>query len=467
MSRAWTRSLLAATLSAVLCVLAVWPYGLWFLAPACLAPLVVSLHGAPTFRVVLVGQVHGTVVNAFGFHWVVPAMVEVAGLPLVPSWLLFGVFCTLQGVRSTVLVGLISVGGRRGLFIPLLVALAVLTAELFVPLVFPWYVGTLAASNVVWVQLAELGGPMAISCWLAATNGFIALAWLERVRDPRTARRLLLGGLITAVLATVIGLLLLASAERAQAAAPKSRIGVVQSNTGASEWVGRDPWTEQAESTRRLLARESGVELIVWPETALPLPVLDSALPGLRLLPPAIPTSRPLLLGVSVLDSTEKMFNSAVLLAGDGRVAGRYDKRTLVPLGEKSALPFLDPHDASREGFFTSHARAVPVRLRFSASCAVDLLRGSPSSRVSGGCDVRHRAPRESLERQLVRRFTGATVTSGSCCVSSGRASTVHAARHGDRCVGGHRADRSRRVGASRRPTRRRGRRSRLACWSS
>jgi apolipoprotein N-acyltransferase len=342
-SQAWTRSLLGATLSAVLCVLAVWPFGLWFLAPVCLAPLVVCLHGAPTLRVVLVGQVHGTLVNAIGFHWIVPAMVQVAGLPLAASWLLFGVFCTLQGARTTVLVGLISIGERRGLFIPLAVTLAVVTAELFVPLLFPWYLGTLAASNVVWIQLAELGGPTAISCWLAATNGFGALAWLDRGRGPRVVLRHLLGGFTTVALATLVGLLLLTTAERTTATAPKSRIGVVQSNTGASEWAGRDPWAEQAASTLRLLARDPGVELIVWPETALPLPVVDSALSGLRRLPPTIPSSVPLLLGVPVLDSTARMFNSAVLLAGDGRVAGRYDKRVLVPLGEKPTLPFLEP----------------------------------------------------------------------------------------------------------------------------
>ncbi|MFC6662389.1 apolipoprotein N-acyltransferase, partial [Deinococcus multiflagellatus] len=71
-------------------------------------------------------------------------------------------------------------------------------------------------------------------------------------------------------------------------------------------------------------------DLVVWPETASPLPATDE-----RVLGPALRLEVPMVLGAPGGTPGEQR-NSAYGL--DGRVAGRQDKRRLVPFGEQ--LPF-------------------------------------------------------------------------------------------------------------------------------
>jgi apolipoprotein N-acyltransferase len=77
-------------------------------------------------------------------------------------------------------------------------------------------------------------------------------------------------------------------------------------------------------------------DLIVWPETALPL-ALEDAGPVFQRIAGA--AGAPVLLGIQRFDGP-RMFNAAVLLTPKGAVQQVYDKHHLVPFGEY--LPFGD-----------------------------------------------------------------------------------------------------------------------------
>ena len=79
--------------------------------------------------------------------------------------------------------------------------------------------------------------------------------------------------------------------------------------------------------------------MVVWPETALPFAV-DPARPW----PPSLPLPVPGVLGCTVREASDgALFNSALGVAPDGSIAGRYDKHHLVPFGEYVPLRRLLP----------------------------------------------------------------------------------------------------------------------------
>jgi apolipoprotein N-acyltransferase len=119
-------------------------------------------------------------------------------------------------------------------------------------------------------QLAELGSPIALG--LLSLGVSYALAelivayWEKRILPWRLAA--LQVGLVA--LALVYGGLRLAALDRATAAAPKGRVGLVQANMGLFE-----KRMDRGEGLRRHLAlseslkAEGPLDLIVWSETSV------------------------------------------------------------------------------------------------------------------------------------------------------------------------------------------------------
>lgn len=78
-------------------------------------------------------------------------------------------------------------------------------------------------------------------------------------------------------------------------------------------------------------AYRSGAALVVWPETAVRLPVTDVPPLAARLFPPAEATGVTLLAGLPVRDADGTEHNAALVVAPGGLVTDRYDKVRLVP----------------------------------------------------------------------------------------------------------------------------------------
>jgi apolipoprotein N-acyltransferase len=78
-------------------------------------------------------------------------------------------------------------------------------------------------------------------------------------------------------------------------------------------------------------------DLIVWPETAVPV-LLENAAPTLEIIAEAA-AGTPVVLGIQRTERARHL-NSMIYLDATGKVAGRYDKHHLVPFGEY--VPFGD-----------------------------------------------------------------------------------------------------------------------------
>ena len=146
---------------------------------------------------------------------------------------------------------------------------------------------------------------------------------------------------------------------RYQRSAPESigRIGVVQPNLSQRRSGGESPTLEAidvcvslSEKILRENTGEKAPQILVWPETAVPVPY-NSVYDLSRIFRQkagmlTLRSSLPLLTGSIFLERSPKdprevdVYNSALLLKSGGRVSARYDKVHIVPFGEY--VPFGD-----------------------------------------------------------------------------------------------------------------------------
>lgn len=192
------------------------------------------------------------------------------------------------------------------------------------PLAFPWGAPGYALVGTPLAQLAALGGVSLLTLLVTFTAS--ALAGLGR----RPRRSVLLA------LLALWGAGLLWGWQRLNTAPGAPRTAVLVQGAIDPGVKARGRTLEELQLyldlTRRAL-RRGPADLVVWPETASPLPASDP-----RVLGPLRNLGVPVLLGAPG-DVPGEARNSAYAL--DRGVTGRQDKRVLVPFGE--SLPFAGP----------------------------------------------------------------------------------------------------------------------------
>jgi len=341
---------------------------LWPLAFVALIPLIVALRGATVARATASGWVAGFTMTLFGFYWLNEMLVTFSGFPAPVCWLFVALLSAYQAGRMALCGWLYARAARRGWPPGLVFAAAFAASELAFPLLFPWTYAVTVHEVPALLQLAELGGPIAVALVLVAANLALAepvLGWLEdrRAATPRRPRaraaarterwRRSARAAALVVGALLYGAVRIPQVDAAVAAAPQATVGVVQANMSL---FGKR--AEKAEGLRRHLRltqqlRESGpLDLVVWSETSVmsALPEAEAA-EALR----ERVTGRlgvPAIVGAVLYRPVPgprqyALFNSGLLADADGVVCPdcRYDKQYLLAFGEYlpfgEALPIL------------------------------------------------------------------------------------------------------------------------------
>lgn len=225
---------------------------------------------------------------------------------------------------------------------------------------FPWdSIGTTLAGNPALIQIAAVGGALAVSALIALGNAAIA-SLLERTAEPLV--RALAGGVPTArprwalaqSLETFVPMLLILTvwywgvqrllANPVRMSANDWCIVLVQPNSPSIFAITE----EQVLSQRQMLADQTrfaaavAPDLVVWPETAVNGVVpFDPAVMQLAATA-AADADAPLLTGAVEVEVIERSgaqpllrhYNAAWLFATNGLSIGRYRKQHLVPFGE-------------------------------------------------------------------------------------------------------------------------------------
>jgi apolipoprotein N-acyltransferase len=314
------------------------------------------VYGARAARAYLPMYGAGVVGHLVGFHWVYQTVRVFGGFGPPAAAVIFVLF-VLLGALQFLLFVLIH-HHLDAIFERLAIrsATAVVLAELLMPRLFPWHFGHTQIAFTPFVQVAGLGGAMAVSFlmfWLAeAAVRFVAF----RERRPILVLPVLVFGLAMTYGATMMKTFR-ALPGRGQ------EVVVVQGNATLVE-------KRDLASARKNLARIFELSsakahpgtLIVWPEGSVPAYIpADVGGVGYPPILPCIGDGSAFLIGSYAFLPDERRFNAAFAVYPDGTVPLPYFKRVLIPFGEylplSSYFPALRKLNA-KAGVFTAGTKA-------------------------------------------------------------------------------------------------------------
>jgi len=368
-------------LSGVLWFLGCADFDIWPLAWFASVPSLWVIVKAPTRRrAMLYGWITGLVANLGGFYWISSLLVRFAFMPVVVGLLGLLLLAAYQAVVFWLFAWVVrgvrrEYGARFGAPMPMALAapMVMVTFELLVPFIFPWYLAITQAWVTPVIQIAELTGPLGVTALLMAVNGGIYDALTETTRRRRLLP--LAGAAAFLAIALIFGFVRMAQIDEQRAAAPGVLIGVVQGNVGFDQkgHKRRDLAPRQLSELQQLSAKlergeitgvdrfgnpltgKAGADLVLWSESSYPysLPrwLTDPSRGEADL--PLNNTHRvkrdfhvPLIFGAITRnfdDDDSYPYNTALMIDGDDRFAGRFDKIFLLMFGEY--VPGLETFD--------------------------------------------------------------------------------------------------------------------------
>lgn len=329
----WQR--LAAPLATGAMIAASWlDFSLYPLAWIAFVPLLLALDRAASRREALrLGLLAGLATNIPAFYWLVYTIHVFGGFPYPLALFVYAGLSLFSAAEFV----LFAWGFHRLRFGALGLAVPVLWVglEFLYPNLFPWRMANTQLAAPLLMQSGDLAGPYLLSFAMLWVNAGVALA----LRTPRQWASLA-AGLATTGFLLGYGLWRMPQVQHAIDAAPHVRVGLVQGNIGFHEKGNVGLFDVNLDTYRQLSQPlQADVDLLIWPESVEQhwLPTDSEVLP--RTHHPYAGTQADLIYGGLAYDFPEeggepRMFNSAFLVDGDGRVFGRYDKRVLLPFGE-------------------------------------------------------------------------------------------------------------------------------------
>lgn len=332
------RAGLLPTVSGVLYFLSWVGFGIWPLTFVCLVPLAWALRRATLKQALAFGAWMGFVTHLGGYTWVIHLLRVFAFLPLPVAVLGYLLICAGQGFLFAIFAWLARyVWVRTRWSLALILPVALGASEFAYPLLFQSYTGVALMPLRPVIQIADLGGPLALSMLVAAVNGAVAdwLLWrtsgIGKIPGLSSA-----SALLVLVAAFVYGSWRIAWVENLERRAEHVAVGLAQPNVGEVElhYNPRASVRILQEQTASLYAH--GAELVIWPEVgfnARPVRLGDGSIG--REIQGGVPV--PIIAGVIRVDGTDT-WNSAVVIFKDGTVGDYFDKINLLAFGEY--IPF-------------------------------------------------------------------------------------------------------------------------------
>jgi apolipoprotein N-acyltransferase len=329
-----------STLSGCLWFLAVTPFDFSALAWIAAVPMLMAIERSGSYRRALfIGWWAGLIETAGGFYWLIDVMRRFADFPWIGAALVFLLFCAARALIFLLFTAVVcAIRRRTSVPMTILAPIGMVSSELLVPQLFPCGQWISQAWNPLVIQVSELTGPLGVTALLMLVNG----ALYDLTQNARAARYPALAAAALLCAALVFGAVRIRQVDEIVAHAPRLKVGLVQPNfayTIDGEF-SRDEALRQLTALQeqsRLLEKQ-GAQLVVWSEGSFPIAVprdfsADFSPDSLALIRRGF--SIPTMIGAEMYDAArEDAFNSALLLDGNGKVAGRYDKVRLLAFGE-------------------------------------------------------------------------------------------------------------------------------------
>jgi len=299
-------------------------------------PFLFILSEARTSRQALgLGFLFGFVTIGIGFHWIAYTIHVFGGVNYALAGLGLILFCAYSGIPFALFALLVQ---RLGLG-PLALWPAVfwVTTEFWFPNLFPWYLASSQSWFAPLIQSADVLGLYGTSFVLVWFNT-VLFKVIRHYRSSSTGHPPLwdiatVGAVVIA--AIVYGQVRLHQVTLAMQAAPHLEVAAVQGNISIVRKDDAAFLKTNLKTYQDLSLTVPGVDLLIWPESALEswVPEGGARLPA-ELLPPTHP---PMIVGSMSFRRDRagpKSFNSAFLVDREGNILGRYHKQILLAFGE-------------------------------------------------------------------------------------------------------------------------------------
>ncbi|MCC6276572.1 MAG: apolipoprotein N-acyltransferase [Oligoflexia bacterium] len=323
------------------------PFPAWSLF-FCLSPLwLFSLHENRWKKVFFAGFVAQFFLSLIGFNWVSHTASEFGHLPKSISYLILVLFCCTGSLHFPIAASLaVVIKNRLALSRKqTLLTLVILTgaAEWFYPMIFPWNLGyPLLFNKLKMAQLADLIGFSLLSLVVMGFNALFTLS-LDHFPERGWSRPLLV------FLIGVFGLEMAGGfwANRLPSPDKKLNVLLVQPNIGNYDkfFAERGAQFQEPVIAKDLEITQAGLfkfpqtDVVIWPETALPIP-LDPQFLSMpqqsRVLDFFKSTQKHFIVGGYSQDPgiRGRDYNAVFAIDQDGQVIARYQKHILLAFGE-------------------------------------------------------------------------------------------------------------------------------------
>ncbi|MDD2582133.1 MAG: apolipoprotein N-acyltransferase [Desulfuromonadaceae bacterium] len=335
--RAWL-----AVASGILIALSFPNPGLAFLAWIALIPLLIAMEESTPREAFRIGLTCGITAYAGILYWLNIVFTRYGHLPWavsIPAYLLLVLWLALFYALSTSITRLGELAGIKAAFTLPVAWIAFDFIRSFLFSGFPWaMLGHSQFRTLPLIQIADLAGVYGITLLIVLTNIVLhrALRAVSGAGVPYPVKSAVV------VLILLVGTLFYGfnSLNRAETVSSKPlRIALIQGNIPQDvKWS--PAFREQTIDTYVRLTREAakgGVDLIVWPESAVPFFFQDEPLQAERIRNLARETNACLLFGSpahELRNGRSTFLNSAFMISPRGETIGRADKLHLVPFGE-------------------------------------------------------------------------------------------------------------------------------------
>lgn len=334
---------IAAALGGVLAFLGYVGFDQFYLEWLCLVPILWAISGQTPGRAFFIGWAAGIVGHGGGFYWIVTMLQQFADMAWPLAALVLLLLAAANGMVFAIWAWATRLICRNTSWSAAWIAPVIWTAsEKFWPQLFPNYLGASQYKLSLVTQISDLTGILGVTFMVVYANSTIYTV-IKRIRSGHRSPwrpAIVFAAVSIAVLA--YGAVRISMVDKSASSASSLTVGVVQTNRGAGDkHVDQDLFLHEHQEMSRELVKRHPLDVIVWPESILGINlssregiVPSSLLGDLR---------TPLLFGAilqTVENGERRLYNSAVLVNGTGRILSTYDKMVLVPFGEY--IPFGD-----------------------------------------------------------------------------------------------------------------------------
>jgi apolipoprotein N-acyltransferase len=342
---------LLAMVSGALIALSFPTAGLSLLAWIALIPLLISLERVSLRQAFRLGFTCGLTAYAIILYWINIVVTRYGHLPWavsIPLYLALAAWLALFYGLATLIARYGESAGVKQVFTLPVAWVALDFFRSFLLTGFPWaMLGHSQYRILPLIQIADLTGVYGITFLIVLTNVVLyrVLRAVSGAGVPYPAKSaFLLLVLFTATL--FYGFSRLNGGETVSA--PALRVALIQGNIDQDIKWSPD-FQDQTLAIYERLTREAargGVDLVVWPESAVPFFFQDQARQANRIRTLAREINTFILFGSpahELRNNTRTFLNSAFLVAPSGETVARGDKLHLVPFGEYVPLNHLLP----------------------------------------------------------------------------------------------------------------------------